>query len=205
MPDNTYRVSVSAINNSGVMVGTAQLVSSGPGNQSFIYDSAQNQYQFIKIPGSTGAVFAGDINNRGVIVGEYCPDEFCLGGGQSFIDDHGHIQLFNVPGATTTYLSAINDFGSFGGTYQDASGRYFGFVNIDGQITTISQSGYTQVLDINNLGEILVGDTVSNPTGEDTRNYSIWWNAAETPEPTTLALMGLGFMAAGLTAIRRRR
>ena len=65
----------------------------------------------------------------------------------------------DVPGATTTFASAINDFGQIVGDFGDARGSHGFFLDVDGSYTTLDVPGWTliEVRGINNAGQI-VGD-----------------------------------------------
>ena len=65
--------------------------------------------------------------NAGLIVGAASNDGFVTGPG--FIDDNGVFTAVNVPGATETYVYAINNLGQIAGEYFIGDNNY-AFVGI---------------------------------------------------------------------------
>jgi hypothetical protein len=194
-PIDSYRDSANAINNSGQIVGQASEVSWSDQPQSFIYDPKANGYQYIKIPGAT-QVYARDINDHGVIVGSYCTDLFVCSDSFNFIDDHGKITTFQVPGTVSSGLAAINNAGELAGSYQDREGRDFGYLDLNGDFTTISRGlGDTAVLDLNNQGQVLAQDDAG----------FFLATLQQTPEPTTLSLLAFAFLISGIWKTRPNR
>jgi uncharacterized membrane protein len=89
----------------------------------FLYDNGQ--FSFIDFPGATDT-FVEDINNKGVIVGNYSTDN----GYHGFIDYQGNMTTLDFPGATNTFIYGINDHNQIVGGYQDVSGAH-GFIGYE--------------------------------------------------------------------------
>jgi uncharacterized membrane protein len=73
------------------------------------------------VPGATGGTFAHDINNKGVVVGEW--DVCCSDGGiHAFVRfPNGSFIVFDIPGAEETFAEGINNKGEVVGQFSDVS------------------------------------------------------------------------------------
>jgi uncharacterized membrane protein len=133
---------------------------------------------------TSGPAFA--INNAGVIVGNY----FGALSGQSFVDDHGVVTSFDIPGATATSLTAINNLGQIAGSYTDASGVQHGFVDTNGVFQTIDVPGAesTNVLGMNDKGQ-LVGYFYYDYPDRSGEHAFLFTPTVATPEPPTVILV----------------
>ncbi|HEX8814692.1 MAG TPA: hypothetical protein VF753_04250 [Terriglobales bacterium] len=139
------------INSTGDIVGSATLSSTQ--NLGFMYSSSTKK--FTTVPGPKGAVssVAYGINDDGVIVGEYSTSESSLHG---FMLKGGKYTALNVPGATLTLATSINN-----------SGEITLFAGIKGKIEAYEYNGKTYkainvpkaansfALDISNKGDIV--------------------------------------------------
>jgi len=99
-------------NHSGIVGGYEEPVFSGKA-----YAGTLGHFVTITPPGSAGTGDAAvGINDAGVIVGAYTTTP----GGPShgFIDNGGAFTTFDVPGATSTRLTGINNLGQLAGFYQ---------------------------------------------------------------------------------------
>jgi len=107
-------------------------------------------------PASEGYAEANGINDSGTIVGYYIGNSV-----HGFQFSNGNYSTIDVPGATKTYVSGINNLGDICGSYVDASGVNHGFVMSNGIVTTLDFPGATttNAQSINDSGEI-VGSTV---------------------------------------------
>ena len=98
-----------------------------------------------------------DINNVGVIVGEYWPTS--PGPTRGFLrDSNGNFSTIDYPGSYSTTPMGINDTGQIVGTYNDASGGTHGFLrDITGKFTKIDVTGATRTIasGISNTGRIV--------------------------------------------------
>lgn len=133
---------------------------------------------------SSGPAFA--INNAGVIVGNYAG----VMSGQSFVDNHGVVTSFDVPGATATEVTAINNLGQIAGSYTDANGLEHGFVDTNGVFQTIDVPGaeFTDVLGMNDEGQ-LVGFFYYDYPDRSGEHAFLFTPTVATPEPSTVILV----------------
>jgi probable HAF family extracellular repeat protein len=171
---------LNGINDAGQIVGTF-----GP---SFIYSGGT--YTTVAFPGAVATDAVG-INNSGQIVGAYN-----VGGGAiGFEYSNGIYTSLMVPGALVTYATGINNLGQIVG--YDYIGGFanddiHGFLYSNGTYTTVDfPSGVYNIAEgINDSGQI-VGFSYIPPVGG-------------VPEPSTWAMMILGFAGIGFMAYRRR-
>jgi probable HAF family extracellular repeat protein len=136
-------------NHSGIVGGYEQPVFSGKA-----YAGTLGHFVTITPPGSAGTGDAAvGINDAGVIVGGYTTTP----GGPShgFIDNGGTFMTFDVPGATSTRLTGINNLGQLAGFYQ-SGGVTNGFETdtAGNVILTIPGVGGDKIA-INDFGQIV--------------------------------------------------
>ena len=137
------------VNNSGVVVGSAQRAS---GSDGFEYDGVT--YTWVEYPGADQTVLRG-INEAGDVAGEY---ELATGDRRGFARIGGSFLAIDVPLAIATRVRGINNLGEIVGSWTDGAGLRHGFMrDTDGVITTLDFPGATETLfgDINDLGEIV--------------------------------------------------
>jgi hypothetical protein len=139
---------------------------------------------------------ATGVNDGGWIVGFYQPTATTFNG---FVDESGVISSVSAPfaGTVSTQALGVNDHGWIVGDYTNASGT-FGFLDKGGVFSTIDPFGSTSVTvnGINDKG-IMVGfytDAAGNTIGFST-----------VPEPSTWAMMLLGFGGLGFVGYRKAR
>jgi uncharacterized membrane protein len=109
----------------------------------------------IVVPGSLGTI-AGDINDRGQIVGEFTDD---AGIQRGFLDTGGHLTNINPPGDTFTMLFGINNLGQILGTTSSIAN----FVYAHGTFTPLNNLGESAfAFGINDVGQIVGGLSDSN-------------------------------------------
>jgi probable HAF family extracellular repeat protein len=99
------------------------------------------------------------INNSGLVVGRQSNDWLDRGPGTAFVFNSrtGDLQTLNVPGATTSYATDINNSGQIVGNFTDATGDH-GFLYSGGTYTVIDmpgEVGRTRIGGINDLGTIV--------------------------------------------------
>ena len=134
--------SVRGINDAGDILATA-------GQNSIAY-GLPNQLQTISLPFSTNYTEPSGINNNGDIVGGYART---FTNYQGFLIHNGALTTINAPGASTTFLSAINDLGQIVGFTNGANG----FLLSSGIYTPINVPGAAETYPegINNAGEVV--------------------------------------------------
>ncbi len=152
----------------------------------FIYDDGV--YTELTDPGFSQVVPYG-INDSGQIVGELFsdtnPDVI-----EAFIYTNGVYNILQMPSSSViqTYARGINNSGQIVGYYDDGTVRQ-GFMYSDGVYTTIDFpfTNYTQPLGINDLGDVVGVETDS------------------APEPSTWAMLLLGFASLALAGYRQSK
>jgi uncharacterized membrane protein len=174
------------INDLGQIVGSyvSPAGATNPNQFGFLYSGGH--YTTIAVAGAIGGTFAYSINNLGQIVGSY----FDKTGFHGFIYSQGIFTTLNDPLATDgTVAYGINDLGQVAGFYRDGS-TATGFIYNDGIFSNVSNpsSLNTYAYGINDLGEI-VGQ--ADPT-------------SAVPEPSTWAMLLIGFAGIGFATYRRR-
>jgi hypothetical protein len=141
---------------------------------------------------------ATGVNDGGWIVGFYQPTSTTFNG---FLDESGVISAITAPfaGTTSTQALGVNDLGWIVGDYTLADGDMFGFLDRGGVFTTIDPFGSTAVTanGINDLGQVVgfYTDANGNTIGFETT----------IPEPSTWAMMLLGFAGIGFLGYRKAR
>ena len=129
------------INAQGVTVGAyVQNCCQGPW-KAFVYDPVTQLTRTIAEHGGYGS-FPNGVNSSGVIVGDN------VGSGSNPIlkgwkDNNTLTRTANVKNAQSTYPSAINDAGTIGGWYIDASSVTHGFTRTGAKTKTIDPPGAT--------------------------------------------------------------
>lgn len=176
---------VFGINDVGQILGDGWLLSGGA-------------YSTIQVPGSIDT-FPRGINNAGEIVGGF--DDAT--GGHGFLrSSDGSFTTLDVPGGFGTEALGLNDNGEIVGQYH-LNGNAFGFVYSGGAFTTLHIPGSTATVvpfSVNNSGQ-LVGLRDGPLYPGDTEEHGFL--ATPAPEPTTLALMGIGITVLSWFRIRR--
>jgi len=116
---------------------------------------SDGNFTTIDFPGAVGQTVAGDINERGQIVGNY---EDASGKLHGFLLSNGNFTTFDFPGAfSTTVPFGIAANGDIAGAYNDNSGLAHGFQLQQGSFTTIDFPGarQTQAVRVNETGQIV--------------------------------------------------
>jgi probable HAF family extracellular repeat protein len=183
-----YTTNPYGINAWGQVVGTYQLVGpvSNPVISGFIYRGG-SFYDF-NFPGAAYTKPLG-INDSGEIVGIYYEN----GQFNGFLYNGDYFITLNRSGAWYTAPFGINNRGQIVGTYYTGNADKFfpnAFVYSDGNYATLDVPGalYTQAFGINDFGQI-VG------------RYDL---PSSVPEPSTWAMMILGFLGLGFMAYRKK-
>jgi uncharacterized membrane protein len=176
----------------GQIAGT---VSGGPSFTSPTFTNINNL-----LPTNDNSQATG-VNDAGTVVGFFQEGPNFT----AFVDKRGAITSFQFPGSMSTQALGVNDLGEIVGDYIGADGEMFGFLDNGGTFSTINPSGATSSTanGINDLGRIVGfytaadGNTIGFVTGQTI--------GATIPEPSTWAMMLLGFAGLGFLGYRKAR
>jgi probable HAF family extracellular repeat protein len=164
-----------SINDSGEIVG---------------YNGATSEGFVIGGPSVNNSLFVEPtgINDHGQIIG-FCGD---LCGGGSFLYTDGVFTLIRFPGAISTRAVGINNEGQIVGEAFYPNRDVGGFLYSDGTYTPfdygpLSPYNYTYAVSINDSGQII----------------GTFYLGINTPEPSTWAMMLIGFAGLGFISFRR--
>jgi hypothetical protein len=168
----------------------AGIVTGGPGFTSPTFVGINSL-----LPSNVNSQATG-VNDGGWVVGFYQPTSTTFTG---FLDKSGVISSITFPGSVDTQALGVNDRGEIVGDYTLANGNMFGFLDRGGAFTTLDPFGSTGVTanGINDLGQIVgfYTDATGNTIGFETT----------IPEPSTWAMMFLGFVGLGFVGYRASR
>src|ERR1019366_341127 len=149
---------------------------------SFLYTTGT--FNSINVPGASATIAEG-INDSGQVVGWYRTGNIDNG---FLYSNNSYIALSGPIGALGAYVFGINNSGQIVGFKFGNDGINHGFLYNDGNYTTIDVPGAinTMPYGINNRGQIVgqVYNPINNPAGG-------------VPEPSTWAMMILGFAGIG--------
>ena len=177
---------------------TGQIAGTVTGGPSFTSPTFHNVNHLL--PSNDNSQATG-VNDAGAVVGFYQegPDSSPLF--TAFEDVSGAITSFQFPGSTSTQALGVNDRGEIVGDYIGAGGEMFGFLWDDGKFSTINPPGATSSTanGINDRGQI-VGFFSGGDAGASTFGFE-----ATIPEPSTWAMMLLGFGGLGFLGYRKVR
>ena len=153
------------INNSGEMVGTAQITVSSPqGSSTYIYGFLRDSgpvYQYMEFENPDNNVVGGTsahgISNSGLVVGNY-PDS--TGKMLGFLYDGTDTITLDIAselGSTGINHFDINDGRTIVGDYEDANGNWHGFIYANNVSTTIDYPNATRtgISGINDAGYVV--------------------------------------------------
>jgi probable HAF family extracellular repeat protein len=187
------------VNINGTVVGsyTTANPSLSIGYHGFTYNGSS--YSTFDVPNSDPVHNVGtaayDINNAGQVVG-YFTD--ASGNYHGFIKNGSSYQIVDIAGGSNTQIEGENNLGQLVGTYYDSSGNEHGFLMTGSTVTTIDYPGSS--------GTAITGiDDAGNLTGfyVDAQGNYQGFIALSVPEPSSIALLGMGFLS--LLAVARRR
>jgi PEP-CTERM motif len=187
------------VNNSNVAVGF--YVDGAGATHGYTYDIAAMTFSpNLDDPHGIGATTAAAINNSGVIAGFYLDS---MGISHGFIDNGGTFSTIDPTGSMSTMLLGLNDNGLAVGTYIDAMNVMHGLLynlnnNTFQNIDDPNGIGTTTINGINDLNQ-LVGFYVN---GNDN---TIGLLANPVPEPSSWAMMLIGFAGLGFALRQSRR
>lgn len=162
--------SPTAISNSGVIIGVVVPF------QAFGYVQQGDESTLIIAPGTLGpgayATLPRALNDTGTIVGDFMSGD---GSGEhGFVYKNGVLSVLDVPGADYFAATGINSGGTIVGNYgyyTSGSGvpgpvAGAGILSPDGTFTRLDVPLYARAEAINDIGEILVGNSIREPDGQ---------------------------------------
>jgi PEP-CTERM motif len=134
------------------------------------------------------------------IVGFYQPDS-ALATSFGFVDEGGTITTIDPFGSTFTQALGVNDLGEIVGFYVDGSGVQHGYIDNGGVFTSFDPPGSasTTINGLNDKGDIV--GFFTNPTTDTVDGFV----GTPVPEPSTWAMMLIGFAGLGYAGYRRAR
>jgi uncharacterized membrane protein len=165
---------------------------------------------------ANGTVFVEGFNNLDQFTGEV----FDSAGTEAFIDTNGVFTKFAPPNASFTFGQGVNDLGQVVGGYFDSAGNGYTFIYTNGHFTTIQDPNASAAMGgtgpdaVNDLDQIV--GSYTDAAGNfhaffATPNLGLFAFAAAAPladtvpEPSTWAMMALGFAGLGWLAKTRSR
>jgi PEP-CTERM motif len=134
------------------------------------------------------------------IVGFYQPDAG-LTTSFGFVDEGGTIITLDPFSSTFTQALGVNDLGEIVGSYTDSAGVQHGYIDNGGVFTSFDppDSASTTINGLNNKGDIVGFYT---PASGDA---VVGFVGTPVPEPSTWAMMLLGFAGLGFLGYRKVR
>src|SRR3984957_16096122 len=175
----------------GQIAGT---VSGGPGFASPTFTGINGL-----LPANTNSQATG-VNDTGEVVGFYQEGPNTSPLFHGFTDIGGSITPFLVPGSVSTQALGVNDVGEIVGDYVDTGGVLHGFLDNAGTFTKLDPTGSTAttINGINDRGTVV--GFYMNANGA-----TIGTEGTMVPEPSTWAMMLLGFAGFGFLGYRKVR
>lgn len=156
-PNNAYLTWGYGVNDEGEVVGQAT-TTAGSNTQGYVWQNGT--MSLFSVP-DTNSTTALDINDRGEIVGYSAHGNPPTTPGprisdSGFIDQHGTITTFNVSGAESTQITAVNNEGDFAGSYLGSDSHWHGFIDHGSQMTFINAPGAadTWVTSMNDFDQV---------------------------------------------------
>jgi uncharacterized membrane protein len=202
------------INNSGQIVGYA--IGPGIGTSGFLYSAGT--FTKINIVAAPGPTWAYGINDSGQIVGTYGNSFFP---NQGFQTNGASVTSLNVPGAVSTAALGNNNAGEVVGIFGNGTSPSQSFLYDGKSFTTLNAPGDGIATDINNLGTVLLTSDAGNflfsggtytevlpgrfeAFGMNDIGQIVGRVEGGIPEPSTWAMLLIGFAGLSLMAYRRK-
>ena len=201
-PASTVFNQALGINNSDETVGYyAPTISGSPGDIAYSQKSGTFTDINALLPANFNSQAVG-VNSAATpwIVGFYQPDAG-LTTSFGFIDEGGTITTIDPFGSTFTQALGVNDLGEIVGFYTDATGNQHGYIDNGGVFTSFDPPGSASTT-INGLND--KGDIVGFYTSASA-DAVIGFVGTPVPEPSTWAMMLLGFAGFGFLSYRKVR
>jgi PEP-CTERM motif len=188
----TVAAGYSSTDPTGATLQKALTVSGGPSFTSPVFTDIN-----ALLPANFNSQATG-VNDAGSVVGFYLPTATTSIG---FLDKGGVITLIDPFGSTFTQALGINNNGEIVGFEIDAMGVQHGYVDINGIPHVFDPPGSvnTTINGVNNLGQIVGFFTDNND------NTIGFLATSAVPEPSTWAMMLIGFAGLGFAFRQSRR
>ena len=164
LPSPWLRTSPSGINRYNTVVGYTY--DPGQNTEGFIH-YPDNTYKLYKAPNSSGTQLSRR-NDQGVSIGTYW-DTTSAHHKHGIVVYQSNSATVNYPGATDTYATGINKWGSIVGFYLDSSKNYQGYELKNGKYTRIHYPGSLSTMagSINDNGVIVGSYNNAGSTGHE--------------------------------------
>lgn len=188
---------VTGINNHGTVIGNYSTQPGGSYDAGFL--ESNGVYTTLQFPGGPNFLNAwySGVNDAGQVVGTYDETVF-IGPSQSYVAEHGFFlsggvyTTLDVPGATLTEATGINNVGQITGWYENSKGIAHGFVLTNGVYVTLDfpgafQDGYTQAYGINDFGQVVGKWAPAGYPGD--LGFIATPGIGVVPEPSTFILL----------------
>jgi probable HAF family extracellular repeat protein len=163
-PPGSITSYLSAINVHGVAVGgfCQKGCNTQAGQYGYTYNLRTGKIRTISFPLKGAATTAYGINDKGTIVGGYCPNALACPQGafspasDGFIETNGVFSTLDYPGAQDTSAIAVNNSGTVVGDYIINNTGPHAFLYQNGTFTNIDYPGsnFTVASGINNYGVV---------------------------------------------------
>lgn len=194
------------VNNSNVAAGF--YTDSAGNNHAYLYNIGTSTFTPLTLPASFNAVSvtATDVNNAGIVCGFYTDTN---GITHAFLDNAGHFTSYEDPNGTDTMFFGLNNYNEVVGSYVGARS---GITN--GLLFETASNWWVEVYDPNASATPEFGINGTTVNGINDQGYLVGFysngkNGVDgflaTPEPSSLALIGLAGLGAGCFYRRKKQ